>query len=129
MSKETNLEAWRASGLLDEAKKPSKYQAVPTIYNGVRYASKAEAYRAEQLDNNLCVRFWLGQPRFRLGCPENVYIADFLVVGAYAVWVEDVKGHMTDKFKRDLKLWAQYGPCDLHIIGPKSTRIVTGGRA
>ncbi len=90
-------------------------------YNGVLYASKAEAKYAQHLDG--CqdfdeIEFWVPQPKFRLGCPENVYIADFLIISA-DVWVVDVKGFETPKFKRDKKLWAKYGPCQL--------RIVTGG--
>lgn len=99
--------------------RPQKYGAKPTIYNGVRYASKAEAKRAMQLDVGVAAgewSFWIGQVKFRLGCPENVYVADFLVVGDDGVHVEDVKGMETAKFNRDAKLWARYGPCDLWVI-------------
>jgi hypothetical protein len=109
----------------------NKYRAKPTIYNGVRYASKAEAARAEALDALVGMRlvaFWVPQPTFRLGCPENVYRADFLVVDADgAVWVEDVKGVETAKFRRDKKLWAAYGPCRLHILGRRAPEYVEGG--
>ena len=97
----------------------SKYRAKPTIYNGVRYASKAEAEHAETLDILIrCkeLKIWIPQPRFRLGVPENVYIADFFVVNMKGnVWVEDVKGFETAKFRRDKKLWKAYGPCALHL--------------
>jgi hypothetical protein len=62
------------------------------------------------------ISWWLPQPKFRLGCPENSYRADFLVVGRDRVWAEDVKGHITPKFARDKKLWKRYGPCALCII-------------
>jgi hypothetical protein len=99
----------------------AKYRNVPTVYNGVRYQSKAEAARAAELDRMVkegLIRWWVGQPRFRLGCPENVYVADFLVVGleGNGVWVEDVKGIETAKFQRDKKLWFRYGPTNLWII-------------
>jgi hypothetical protein len=98
----------------------SKFGAVRTTYNGRSYASKAEATRAQVLDHLKAagqIRDWTPQPRFRLGCPENVYIADFDVLGADGRrWVEDVKGHETAKFKRDKKLWRAYGPCPLHVL-------------
>lgn len=99
----------------------NKYKAVATIYNGVRYASKAEANHAAALDLEQTagvVRLWIGQPKFRLGCPENVYVADMLVVYVDGrVEVHDVKGVRTSKFRRDAKLWSSYGPCPLRIIG------------
>ena len=61
----------------------NKYGARPTAYGGVRYDSKAEAGRAEMLDlmaGTGVIDWWIGQPVFRLGCPENLYRADFLVV-------------------------------------------------
>ena len=91
------------------------------------YASKAEAARARYLDERQrlgFIRGWIGQPRFRLGCPENVYVADFLVVTheGLCVHVEDVKGVETPKFRRDKKLWKKYGPCPLKIVRWKRNR-------
>ena len=94
------------------ARSAHKYAAKPTEYNGVRYASKAEAARAAELDLAVKVRdaeIWLPQPKFRLGCPENVYVADFFVmridVNEGPLWhVEDVKGFSTDSFKRNVRL-------------------------
>lgn len=101
----------------------SKYKAKPVVYGGVRYASKAEGARAVHLD--MLVRtgkigWWIGQPKFRLGCPENIYVADFLVVGTdgRVLRVEDVKGMETQKFKRDRRLWKRYGPCRLWVVKP-----------
>jgi len=106
-----------------------KYRATRTVYNGIGYASKAEAARAGFLDTARklgLIRWWIGQPVFRLGCPENVYRPDFLVVGnndangkqeGYkGIHAEDVKGHATAKFAHDVKLWKAYGPCPLWII-------------
>lgn len=107
----------------------NKYKAKPTEYNGVRYASKGEAARAKALDNFKdagLIFWWIGQPKFRLGCPENVYVADFLVVGAAGTHVEDVKGMETPKFKRDKKLWMAYGPTELWIIKGQRVEIVEG---
>ncbi len=100
--------------------RPSKYRNRRTAYNGVTYDSKAEANRAEHLDSLKAaglVREWRRQPTYRLGCPENVYRADFEVVGPDgSVWAEDVKGVETAKFRRDKKLWASYGPHPLKIL-------------
>ncbi len=114
-------------------KKPAKYRNVRTEYRGVKYDSKAEAERAEQLDYlKRCayVKWWIGQPKFHLGCPENVYVADFFVMTAIPAhhYVEDVKGFWTKKFKHDVKLWRQYGPCDLHIISGKDVQVIEGGK-
>ena len=102
----------------------SKYRSKPTIYNGVRYASKAEAARACEFDFLLRaghILLWIGQPTIRLGVPENVYRPDFLVIPTEGLpWFEDVKGVETQKFRRDKKLWARYGKLPL--------RIITGGR-
>ena len=103
-------------------------------YNGVLYASKAESIRAQELD--LLIRsgdvvFWIGQPLFRLGCAENTYRLDFLVVpfvnfddvfgDSNAVWVEDVKGFETQSFKRHKRLWKAYGPCELRVLKRKGS--------
>lgn len=124
-------EAGKAVECRPVAQKPvrRKYGAKPTVYNGVRYASKAEAAYAEQLDTLVevdAVAWWIGQPKFRLGVPENIYVADFLVVMPTGrVVVVDVKGMETAKFKRDRKLWSRYGPCPLHIIkGGKIAEVI-----
>lgn len=110
--------------------RPSKYHNRPTVFNGVRYASRAEARRAAQLDylyHAGAILAWSRQPLYRLGCHENVYIADFeveaLVQSGSAgvcrrVWAEDVKGRETAKFRRDKKLWKRYGPHELRILRP-----------
>lgn len=113
----------------------NKYRAKPTIYNGVRYASKSEAKRARELDDLKTagvVAWWNPHPKYRLGCPENVYIADFLVAERVPgqphyvaeCHVEDVKGVRTAKFNRDVRLWKAYGELPLHIINGKKVEIV-----
>ncbi len=108
--------------------KRSKYRNVPTEYRGVRYASRAEADRANLLDVMVAgglVRWWLPQVKFRLGVPENVYIVDFLVMDKHGEHVEDVKGRETAKFKRDKRLWKAYGPCPLWIVKESKIEVVT----
>lgn len=98
----------------------NKYRAIRTEYGGVVYASKAEADYAHQLDmlkRGGAIFGWTGQPRFRLGCPENVYVADFVVFFRdHPAHIVDVKGMATTKFRRDMKLWKKYGPCPLQIV-------------
>lgn len=97
-----------------------KYRNNFTEYDGRTYASRAEADRARALDldkQSGSIKHWEPQPRFRLGCAENVYVADFIVWRMDgSVHVEDVKGFESPKFKKDKRLWARYGPCELHII-------------
>ena len=98
----------------------SKYRAKRTIVDGISFASKAEA--KQYCDLNVLyrgghIRGFVMQPRFRLGCAENVYVADFLVIqNDSTCYVIDVKGMETQKFKRDVKLWKRYGPCELRIV-------------
>lgn len=106
----------------------TKHNNKRTVYNGVTYASKMEAKHAMWLDAECQLptglyTWWIGQPKFHLGCPENVYVADFLVVRnpmtnavpEDVIEIHEVKGHRTAKFKHDLKLWKQYGPCKLRV--------------
>lgn len=100
--------------------KRSKYRNQITTYKGRKYHSKAEAVRAEELDwlkESGQVREWTPQPRYTLGCPENIYVSDFEVVGADgAKWTEDVKGIRTAKCRKDFRLWRSYGPHPLRVI-------------
>lgn len=97
-----------------------KYSACPTSHGGVRYASKAEASRAVELD--LLIR--AGdlkridrQVRIALGIAENVYVVDFVVTPMRGrPWAEDVKGYETPAFKRHKRLWRRYGPMPLLIL-------------
>lgn len=98
----------------------SKYRNVWTEYNGRKYQSKAEARRARELD--LLVRqghilTWQPQPKYELGIPENVYRADFEVIGHDdRIWAEDVKGVETATFRRWVRLWRRYGPHRLIVL-------------
>jgi hypothetical protein len=112
--------------------KPSKYRNVRTEYRGVLYDSKAEARRAEVLDlmhRAGEIEYVVRQPKFRLGVKQCVYVADFAVCTRHGGWIEDIKGQWTAKFKRDVKLWEEFGPCELRIIdGRGVTQVIRGGR-
>lgn len=93
-------------------------------FDGKIYASKAEMARAKQWNKDPFYAVF-EQVRVSLGVRENVYVVDFLVfarnprdasVNSGTFWAEDVKGMKTAKFARDIKLWARYGPCPLHIL-------------
>jgi hypothetical protein len=115
---------------VSETKAPrrSKYRNVPTVYAGLRYDSKLEAAQAAELDFMVkagVVLWWIRQPTFRLGCPENIYKPDFLVQwGDGRIEAMDVKGAETPKFKRDRRLWQAYGPIPLLIVKEKKTEVV-----
>jgi hypothetical protein len=94
-----------------------KYAAVPTVVDGRRFASKAEARRYGELvllERAGEISALRCQPRYpltavnregfpvaiRIGNRAVVYVADFTYVDrAGAVHVEDVKGFDTDKSK------------------------------
>jgi len=104
------------------------FRAVPTLVDGVRYDSKAEADRAailELLRRGGEVRWWLRQVTVRLGCPENTYRVDFVVCAKDgSVHAEDVKAIETRDFRRQKRLWKAYGPFPLHVIGKKTVEII-----
>jgi hypothetical protein len=97
-----------------------KYRNVFTEYNGVKYASKAEAAHAATLDllvRSGHLRGWTRQVPFYLGCMENRYVVDFLCFAANGLAMAiDVKGFRTATFKKNARLWARYGPCPLQIV-------------
>jgi len=105
----------------------SKYHAIATRVEGIRFASKLEAARYQQLklwEKAGVVKWFIRQPRFDL--PGGlVYVADFLVVfrcdgmldKAERVEVSDCKGFQTQVFRMKLKLMRQAWPnVDLKLI-------------
>ena len=124
--------SWAGTGA-EPVPAPNKYHSRRAEYAGLAYDSRAEARRAKALDEDRAagaVSWWIRHPKFHLGCPENVYIADALVVTPGGVRVEDTKGHRTKKFLHDVKLWRSYGPCELWVItGGKVVEVIPGGGA
>jgi hypothetical protein len=103
---------------------PSKYRAQPTVVDGIRFASKAEARRYSELkllEKIGEVKELELQPKFPLHSPKRhsrqfervcTYIADFRYRrGPQGVLVvEDVKGMKTPVYRLKKKWFeAQYG--------------------
>lgn len=84
-----------------------KYKAIPTIIDGIRFASKKEAKRyceLKLLQNAGEVLYFIMQPPFHLEGGIK-YIADFLIFwkdGTHTV--EDIKGFKTALYKMKKKL-------------------------
>jgi hypothetical protein len=98
-----------------------KYKAVRTAYLGRTYDSKAEAARAETLDQLLEAEYLtavLPQPgTILLGDEFRRYRPDFFCVDPDGThWYEDVKGVETPKFREIKRAWKKYGPCPLHVV-------------
>jgi len=92
----------------------SKYHAIPTVIDGIRFASKSEAKRYGQLKLLQLageIRWFTCQVPFHLGAGVR-YVSDFLIVYADGqVEVEDVKGVETAMFKVKRRLFeAAYQP-------------------
>jgi hypothetical protein len=109
----------------------SKYKAKRVVYKGISYDSMAEAAYSKWLDAEQAagrVLWHEKAPTFHLGCPENTYRPDKIVViredinirdvwlTTDTVYLDDVKGTETKKFKHDKKLWAKYGPTTLRVV-------------
>ena len=104
-----------------KSRRRSKYGNVPTVVDGIRFASRAEARRYGEL--KLLERagkiFALEvHPCFFLTA-DIKYIADFdyLDGNNMKIVVEDVKGVQTQAFKIKAKLFrACYPHCELRIV-------------
>ncbi len=95
--------------MIRAAPRKSKYSAVPTVVDGVRFASKSEAKRDGELQLLLRagqIRNIVRQPRFPLlvnGVKVCTYVGDWQyqerVEGGWLNVVEDRKGVQTPAFK------------------------------
>jgi hypothetical protein len=94
----------------------SKYRAVPTVLDGIRFSSKKEAARYAELlvlQKQKKIKGLELQPRFKLevnGVLVGTYVADFAYREGKLRVVEDVKGVRTAVYKLKKKLvWALHG--------------------
>lgn len=107
------------NGPKSKANKYGVSDSASRTFDGKVYDSKAEMLRAKQLRSyiNMDLTYEVvEQPRVSLGCRENIYVPDFLVIGPNGSHYEDVKGMETAAFKKNKKLWAKYGRLPLHIL-------------
>jgi hypothetical protein len=122
--------------IIAQIKRPNKYHAQRTLYAGQWYDSKAEAKRAEDLDQLVLagrVTWWLRQVPVMVGEPgvDRMFRVDFLVAEpcfnsrAVHIHAEDVKGVETASFRRHVRQWRLRGPVDLHVLGPKTIEVIT----
>lgn len=66
------------------------------------------------------------QPKVCLGIPENIYRPDFHITPCdLQTYYVDVKGHETQAFKKNKKLWSIYGKRPLHIVKRRGRKFVT----
>jgi hypothetical protein len=97
----------------------AKYHNVPTIIDGIRFASKAEARRYGELKllrRAGEIEDYSLQPRFKLE-PGITYVGDFLVTEKGVTRVEDTKGVETQVFKMKAKMFRSRHPdIELRII-------------
>ena len=90
----------------------SKYRSIPTVVNGIRFASRGESRRYQELlllERARQIEQLALQPQFPLivsGQKIGTYIADFQYVNPLTgeVIVEDFKGIETPVFKLKKKL-------------------------
>lgn len=98
----------------------SKYHNVKTVVDGITFDSKAESRRWDELkllQKAGLIQGFARQPSFLL--PGGIrYRPDFIVCDARGtIYVEDVKGVITQAFALKRKLWAATYPwMELRII-------------
>ena len=96
-----------------------KFNAKPTELDGIKFSSKKEAKRYQELkllQSNGEVLFFLDQVPFRL--PGGIkYRCDFLVFWKDGtVTIEDVKGFVTDMYKTKKKMVEALYPIEITEI-------------
>lgn len=112
--------AYQAIAKSKALRKKSKYNNIKTEVDGHTFDSKAEARRYIELRQLKMAGEIEGfglQPSFLL--PGKVrYIADFIVKDKQGlVWVEDVKGVVTQAFRIKQRLWEEAYPwLELRVI-------------
>lgn len=96
-----------------------KFKAIPTSYDGIKFASKKEQKRYKELqllERSGELLFFLRQVPFHL--PGNVkYICDFMTFWKDgSVTIEDVKGFKTEMYKAKKKIVEAIYPIEIMEI-------------
>lgn len=105
----------------------SKYRAVATIVDGIRFASKAEARRWSQLrllERAGEISDLVTQPKYQLTRAKLPYKADFQYSECGKVYAEDVKGVVTERFSIIKRLWRHYGVCILRVTKARGSGFI-----
>lgn len=102
----------------------TKYKAVPTIIDGIRFASKKEANRYKELrlleskgvikNLRLQVPYTLIE-KSKYG-REIRYVADFVYAYEGQEVVEDTKGYRTDVYKLKYRLMQEINKITIHEV-------------
>ena len=104
----------------------SKYRAIPTVVDGIRFASKKEAKRWSEL--RLLERAGkIKNLRRQVPYPLTIktkYVADFVYEKAVSgpiydldeTHVEDVKGYVTREFKRKAKAMREQHGIEVKVV-------------
>jgi hypothetical protein len=98
----------------------NKYRAVPTVVDGIRFASKREAKRWSELkllEQAGDIKNLRRQVRYKLTMPV-AYVADFVYEWRHGatVVIEDAKGYATPLFKRKARLMKQQHNIDVKLV-------------
>ena len=97
----------------------SKYRAVRTEVDGIKFASKAEAALYLYL-KNLYPRNQIDcQPKIYLTEAKILYKPDFLIAGRYY----EMKGVETPSWRIKRRLWQVYGPATLHVYKMRGAKV------
>lgn len=116
---QTKMRKGRVDQIEEQKKKHSN--AKPTEVDGIKFPSKAEARRYQELkmlQNAGDIHWFIRQPRFDLGGrPNTTYSADFLIMWMDGrITVEDVKGRVLDAFKRSKKQVEALYPIEIEVV-------------
>ena len=109
----------------------SKYHAIPTVVDGILFASKAEARRYVELRALVSAGQIVGpircQPRYALivnGYHVCDYVGDFeYVLPSGEVILEDVKGMRTPIYRLKRRLLKATGGLEVTEVGQNATRL------
>ena len=113
----------------------NKYNVSPSDQRqaiGRTFDSKMEKEYAERLqmllEAGVIAEFSCQTTVHMLGCKENKFKPDFLVIpapedGRFPYYVE-VKGRETQQWKTHKKLWAEYGRLELVVVKKKGKEFV-----
>lgn len=108
-----------ADFILNKSKKKSKYQAVKTVVDGIKFDSKKEAARyvdLKLLERGGVIEDLTLQPRFDFACNGVkicFYKADFRYFENGKVIIEDVKGFKTPMYNLKKKMMKAFYGIDI----------------